>query len=83
MKTWCATDKNLERIQSMMKFHDVRDQISKIAGFCGMVISITVAFYLIFPSGQTQSKFAMLLVSFGIGIALSVLTFKALLKSQR
>ena len=83
MKTWCATDKTLERIQSMMKFHDVRDQISKIAGFCGMVISITVAFYLIFPTGQTQSKFAMLLVSFGIGIALSVLTFKALLKSQR
>jgi hypothetical protein len=67
----------------MMKFHDVKDRISKIAGFCGMVISITVAFYLIFPSGQTQSKFAMLLVSFGIGIALSVLTFKALLKSQR
>jgi hypothetical protein len=67
----------------MFKFHDVRDQFSKIAGFCGMVISFTVAFYLIFPAGQTQSKFAMLLVSFGIGIALSVLTFKALLKSQR
>jgi hypothetical protein len=67
----------------MMKFHDVRDQISKIAGFCGMVISITLAFYLIFPSGQAQSKFAMLLVSFGIAISLSVLTFKALLKSQR
>ena len=67
----------------MMKFHDVRDQISKIAGFCGMVISITVAFYLIFPSGQAQSKAAMLLVSFGLAISLSVLTFKALLKSQR
>ena len=67
----------------MMKFHDVRDQISKVAGFCGMVISITVAFYLIFPSGQAQSKAAMLLVSFGIAISLSVLTFKALLKSQR
>jgi hypothetical protein len=67
----------------MMKFHDTRDAISKIAGFCGMVISITVAFYLIFPSGQAQSKFAMLRVSFGIAISLSVLTFKALLKSQR
>lgn len=67
----------------MFKFHDVKDQISKIAGFCGMVISIATAFYLIFPAGQTQSKFATLLVSLGIGIALSVLTFKALLKSQR
>jgi len=67
----------------MLKFHDVRDQISKIAGFCGMVISITLAFYLIFPSGQAQSKFVMLLVSFGIANSLSVLTFKALLKSQR
>ena len=76
-------DTNLERMQSMMKFHNVQDQISKIAGFCGMVISITVAFYLIFPTGQAQSKFAMLLVSFGIAVALSVLTFKALLKSQR
>jgi hypothetical protein len=67
----------------MMKFHDTRDAISKIAGFCGMVISITVAFYLIFPSGQAQSKVAMFLVSLGIAISLSVLTFKALLKSQR
>jgi hypothetical protein len=67
----------------MFKFHDARDRISKIAGFCGMVISIAVAFYLIFPAGQAQSKFAMFLVSLGIGIALSVLTFKALLKSQR
>jgi hypothetical protein len=48
-----------------------------------MVVSITVAFYLIFPTGQTQSKFAMFLVSLGIAIALSILTFKALLKSQR
>jgi hypothetical protein len=70
-------------MESMFKFHDLRDRISKIAGICGMVISITLAFYLIFPSGQTQSKFAMLLVSFGIAIALSFLTFKALLKSQR
>jgi len=67
----------------MMKFHDMKDRISKIAGFCGMVISITVAFYLIFPSGQAQSKVAMFLVSLGIAISLSVLTFKALLKSQR
>jgi hypothetical protein len=70
-------------MQSMMKFHDMKDRISKIAGFCGMVISITVAFYLIFPSGQAQSKVAMFLVSLGIAISLSVLTFKALLKSQR
>jgi len=72
-----------ERKQSLFKFHDLRDQISKIAGFCGMVISITLAFYLIFPKGQVQSEFAMVLVSFGIAIALSVLTFKTLLKSQR
>ena len=83
MKNSCATDKNLERIQSMMKFHDVRDQISKIAGFCGMVISITVAFYLILSAGETQSKSATLIVSLGIGLALSGLSFKALLKSQR
>lgn len=67
----------------MMKFHNVQDRISKIAGFCGMVISITVAFYLIFPAGQAQSKTAMFLVSLGIALALSGLTFKALLKSQR
>ena len=67
----------------MFKFHDMKDRISKIAGLFGMVISITVAFYLIFPAGQTQSKFAMLLLSFAIAIALTVLTFKALLKSQR
>ena len=67
----------------MMKFHDVRDQISKIAGFCGMVISITVACSLIFPVGQAQSKTATFLVSLGIGLALSGLSFKALLKSQR
>jgi hypothetical protein len=70
-------------MQSMFKFHDMKDRISKIAGFFGMVVSITVAFYLIFPAGQTQSKFAMFLVSLGIAISLSVLTFKALLKSQR
>ena len=79
----CDRDIDLERKQSMFKFHDMKDRISKIAGFFGMVVSITVAFYLIFPTGETQSKFAMFLVSLGIALALSVLTFKALLKSQR
>ncbi len=79
----CEEDLDPERMQSMFKFHDMKDRISKIAGFFGMVVSITVAFYLIFPTGQTQSKFAMFLVSLGIAIALSILTFKALLKSQR
>lgn len=67
----------------MFKFHDMKDRISKIAGFFGMIVSITLAFYLIFPSGEAQSKFAMFLVSLGIAIALTVLTFKALLKSQK
>jgi hypothetical protein len=67
----------------MYKFHDMKDRISKIAGFFGMVVSITLAFYLIFPTGQAQSKIAMFLVSLGIALALSGLTFKALLKSQR
>ena len=31
----------------MFKFHDMKDRISKIAGFFGMMVSITVAFYLI------------------------------------
>ena len=79
----CAEDINLERMLDMYKFHDMKDRISKIAGFFGMVVSITLAFYLIFPTGQTQSKFAMFLVSLGIALALSGLTFKALLKSQR
>ena len=79
----CAEDINLERMSDMYKFHDMKDRISKIAGFFGMVVSITLAFYLIFPTGQTQSKFAMFLVSLGIALALSGLTFKALLKSQR
>jgi hypothetical protein len=70
-------------MQIMFKFHDMKDRISKIAGFFGMVVSMTVAFYLILPAGQAQSKFVMFLVSLGIGIALTVLTFKALLKSQR
>ena len=76
-------DPDPERMQNMFKFNDLKDRISKIVGFFGMVVSITVAVYLILPTGQTQSTFAMLLVSFGIAIALSVLTFKALLKSQR
>jgi hypothetical protein len=78
-----AEDKNLERMPDMYKFHDMKDRISKIAGFFGMVVSITLAFYLIFPTGQAQSKFAMFLVSLGIALALSGLTFKALLKSQK
>ena len=67
----------------MFKFHDMKDRISKIAGLFGMIVSITLAFYLIFPSDGVQSKFAMFLVSLGIAIALTVLTFKARLKSQR
>lgn len=72
-----------ERMQTMFKFHDTKDRISKIAGFFGMVVSITVAFYLIFSAGEVQSKFAMFLFSVGIAVALSVLTFKARLKSQQ
>jgi hypothetical protein len=79
----CAEDEYLERMPEMYKFHDMKDRISKIAGFFGMVVSITLAFYLIFPTGQAQSKIAMFLVSLGIALALSGLTFKALLKSQR
>jgi hypothetical protein len=59
------------------------DKISKIAGFFGMVVSITVGMYLIFPAGQTQTKTATFLFSVGIALFLSLLTFKALLKSQR
>lgn len=82
---WLLCDENIkpERIQSMFKFHDTKDRISKIAGFFGMVVSITVALYLIFSAGEVQSKFAMFLVSLGIAVALSVLTFKARLKSQQ
>ena len=49
------------------------DKILKIAGIAGMIISITTAFYLIFPAGQ--SKVAVFLVSLGIALFLSYLTF--------
>lgn len=61
----------------------IGDKVSKIAGFIGMVISITVAMYLIFPAGQAQTKTATFFFSLGIALFLSLLTFKALLKSQR
>jgi len=49
------------------------DKILKIAGIAGMIISITTAFYLIFPAGQ--SKVAVFLASLGIALFLSYLTF--------
>jgi hypothetical protein len=55
----------------------------KIAGFAGMVISITVALFLIFSASAPQSKTAVLLFSFGAAVALSYLSFAIKPKSRK
>ena len=42
------------------------DKIMKIAGFIGMVVSITVAFYLIFSASAPDSKTAVFIFSLGL-----------------
>lgn len=49
------------------------DKILKLAGIAGMIISITTAFYLIFPAGQ--SKFAVFLASLGIALFFKLFIF--------
>lgn len=51
------------------------DKAMKIAGFTGMVISITVALYLIFSASAPQAKTAVLIFSLGAALALSYLSF--------
>ena len=53
------------------------DKAMKIAGFAGMVISITVALFLIFSASAPQSKTAVLL------FALSYLSFAIKPKSRK
>jgi uncharacterized membrane protein YdfJ with MMPL/SSD domain len=59
------------------------DKAMKIAGFAGMVISITVALFLIFSASAPQSKTAVLLFSFGAAVALSYLSFAIKPKSRK
>ncbi len=58
------------------------DKIMKIAGFIGMVVSITVAFYLIFSASAPDSKTAVFIVSLGSGLALGYLSFAIKQKSR-
>ena len=55
----------------------------KIAGFSGMVISITVALYLIFSASAPQAKIAVFLFSLGSAVALSYLSFAIKPKSRK
>jgi flagellar biosynthesis protein FliQ len=55
--------------------HDIKDAVSKYAGFFGMVISITIALNLILPTGETLSNTPKLIVSLLISIFLGWLSF--------
>ena len=55
--------------------HDIKDAISKYAGFFGMVISITIVLNLILPTGETLSNTPKLIVSLLISIFLGWLSF--------
>ena len=55
--------------------HDMKDAISKYAGFFGMVVSIAVVLNLILPSGETLSNTPKLMVSILISIFLGWLSF--------
>ena len=55
--------------------HDLKDAISKYAGFFGMVISIAFALNLILPSGETLTQTPKFIVSILIGIFLGWLSF--------
>jgi len=60
-----------------------KDKVMKIAGFIGMVISITFAFYLIFSVSAPDSKTAVFLFSLGSGLALGYLSFAIKQKSRK
>ena len=55
--------------------NNIKDAISKYAGFFGMVISIAIAIYLILPNGETLSSTPKLMASILIGIFLGWLSF--------
>lgn len=55
--------------------HDMKDAVSKYAGFFGMVVSIAVVLNLILPSGETLSNTPKLMVSILISIFLGWLSF--------
>ncbi|WP_216236108.1 hypothetical protein [Polynucleobacter sp. 73C-SIWE] len=55
--------------------HDIKDAVSKYAGFFGMVISITIVLNLILPTGETLSNTPKLIVSLLISIFLGWLSF--------
>ena len=55
--------------------HDIKDAVSKYAGFFGMVISIAFALNLILPTGETFSNTPKLIVSILIGVFLGWLSF--------
>jgi uncharacterized membrane protein YdfJ with MMPL/SSD domain len=59
------------------------DKAMKIAGFSGMVISITLALYLIFSVSAPQAKTAVFLFSLGLAVALSYLSFAIKPKSRK
>jgi uncharacterized membrane protein YdfJ with MMPL/SSD domain len=59
------------------------DKAMKIAGFSGMIVSITVALYLIFSASAPQAKTAVFLFSLGAAVALSYLSFAIKPKSRK
>jgi hypothetical protein len=60
--------------------HDVKDTVSKFAGFIGMVASIALAVHLILPASAALSATAHTLVSIIIGLMIGWLSFAVQLK---
>jgi hypothetical protein len=60
--------------------HDTKDAISKLAGFIGMVVSITLALNLILPSGGALSSSAKLFACLVIALMVGWLSFAIKIK---
>lgn len=60
--------------------HDVKDTVSKFAGFIGMVASIALAVHLILPASAALFATAHTLVSIIIGLMIGWLSFAVQLK---
>lgn len=55
--------------------HDAKDAISKLAGFIGMVLSITLALNLILPSNGALSAGAKLFACIVMALMVASLSF--------
>ncbi len=60
--------------------HDTKDAISKLAGFIGMVVSITLALNLILPNGGALSSSAKLFACLVIALMVGWLSFAIKIK---